>query len=154
MPNFVSFSLTMGVNICHEAFLLILMSLVLVTRPLVLADLNRMGWLKGKSRHLLEITRALLLTIHVPMIFWFQALQVVTSLLNRMPSHVFAFKSPTNLISSTTQLFPLPLETFICISFVHEPKSRHTKLDLLNVFSSIMPWVIKSRVQVLSSPYS
>lgn len=49
--------------------------------------------------------------------------------MNKLPSCVLVFKSPIELLSSTSQLFPLPLKNFGCICFVHTHKFDHCKLD-------------------------
>jgi hypothetical protein len=39
----------------------------------VLALPSRMGWLKEKNRHLLEITRCIMVAMNVPKYFWSEA---------------------------------------------------------------------------------
>lgn len=83
--------------------------------------LEQNGMTDRKNLHL-EITMDSLFTMHVPKTFWSKAVQVVTNLMNRIPSHVLAFKSLIGLLSSPSQLFPLPLRLlgvfilFMCLS--------------------------------------
>ncbi|CAL5338710.1 unnamed protein product [Camellia sinensis] len=70
------------------------------------------GVAERKNRHILEVARALLLTTHMPTMFWGDAILTATHLINRMPSR------------ST-----LPLRLFGCTAFVHVHPHQRTKLD-------------------------
>lgn len=46
------------------------------------------GMAERKNRHLLEVTHALLFRMKVPMVFWADALLIVTYLINKLPTQV------------------------------------------------------------------
>lgn len=87
------------------------------------------GVVGSKNGHLTEIAHTLMFTRNVTKTFWSDAIQIVTYLMNKMPSHVLSFISPTKNRSPKIFLFSLPLKTFGCICYVHISKSDHTKLD-------------------------
>lgn len=68
-------------------------------------------------------------TMNVPKTFRFEALKTVVFLMNRMPSRVIQYKTPLELLSSSSSLFPLSPKTFGCICFVHIPKFDRNKLE-------------------------
>lgn len=80
------------------------------------------GVAEKKIRYILEVARAIMFTINVPRAFWSEAIQTAVYLVNRMPSRVLSFRSPLEVLSPTTPLFPLPLKTFGCICYVRVPK--------------------------------
>jgi hypothetical protein len=79
-----------------------------------------------KNRHLLEMTRALMFENNVSKIFWSDAVQTITYLINRLPSVVLKKKSPIEIIyhnkSNTNHL-----RVFECVCFVHQ--NKRDKLD-------------------------
>lgn len=83
-----------------------------------------------KNKHLLEVSRALLFTMNVPKTFGADAVQTAIFLINKMPTRVFRFKSPIEVLLSPTHLFPIPPKVFGCISYVHVDKSHKTKFNL------------------------
>ena len=56
-----------------------------------------------KNKHILEITRALLIPYNVPKYLWKEAVLTAVYLINRMPSKVLQFKTPISLLQ---QNFP------------------------------------------------
>jgi hypothetical protein len=52
-----------------------------------------------KNRHLLEVTRSLMLDTHVPKSYWGDALLTATYLINWMPYRVLDFKTPSEVLS-------------------------------------------------------
>ena len=74
-----------------------------------------------KNRHLLEVTRALLLTTSVPKSHWGDALLTATYLINRTPSRVLDFKRPLEVLFSSvpSSTLIIPPRVFGCIYFVH-----------------------------------
>ena len=74
-----------------------------------------------KNRHLLEVTRPLLLTTSVPKSHWGDALLTATYLINRMPSRVLDFKRPLEVLFSSvpSSTLIIPPRVFGCIYFVH-----------------------------------
>lgn len=67
----------------------------------------------------------------MPKTFWFDVIQAIVYLMNRIPSWswVFSFKSPLEVLSFRTPLFSLPPKTFGCFCYVHIFKSDCTKLN-------------------------
>jgi hypothetical protein len=57
------------------------------------------GIAERKNRHLLKVTRSLMLDTHVPKSYWGDALLTATYLINRMPSQVLDFKTPLEVLS-------------------------------------------------------
>ena len=72
-----------------------------------------------KNRHLVEITRTLLLYQKVPQLFWGDAILVACYLINRMPSFVLHDQIPHYILLPTKPLFYLPPRVFGCVCFVH-----------------------------------
>ena len=56
------------------------------------------GVAERKNQHLLEVTRALLLTASVPKSHWGDALLTATYLINRTPSRILDFKRPLEVL--------------------------------------------------------
>ena len=86
-----------------------------------------------KNRHLLEVTRSLMFTTHMPKCFWGEAILIATFLINRMPSKIVSMKTP---LDTLLQSYPnsqlhhtLPLKTFGCTSSVHYIAPSRSKLE-------------------------
>lgn len=56
------------------------------------------GVAKRKNRHLLEVTRSIMLATNVPKYFWGEAVLSATHLINRMPSRILDFKTPFSIL--------------------------------------------------------
>ena len=75
-----------------------------------------------KNRHLLEVTRSLLLGGHVPSHLWAEALSSAVYLINRTPSSVLGFRRPLDVLvdhytlPSVVHLAP---RVFGCVVYVH-----------------------------------
>jgi transposase InsO family protein len=88
------------------------------------------GVAERKNRHLLEVTRSLMLDTYVPKSYWGDGLLTASYLINRMPSRVLDFQTPLEVLS-------LPLSTakgvspkvFGCVCFVHIHGPIRSKLD-------------------------
>lgn len=87
------------------------------------------GAVERKNQHLLKITRALLFHMHVPLVFWADALQTAAYLMNCILSRILGFKRPLELLSCSTLRSSFPPKMFGCICYVHVPKSDCFKLD-------------------------
>ncbi|KAK2354222.1 coiled-coil domain-containing protein [Trifolium repens] len=90
-----------------------------------------------KNRHLLDVTRTLLLQASVPSRFWVEALSTAVFLINRLPSLVIEFDSPF------FRLFKIQpdyndLHTFGCVCFVHLPPFERHKLGAQSVQCAFM----------------
>ena len=89
------------------------------------------GVAERKNRHLLEVTRAIMIERNVPKIFWGDAILTAAYLINRMPSKVLNFSTPIQKLLETYPNSPLihtlPPKTFGCVVFVH--KQAESELD-------------------------
>ncbi|KAK8924049.1 hypothetical protein KSP39_PZI019433 [Platanthera zijinensis] len=86
------------------------------------------GVAERKNRHLLDVTRCLLLTMHLPKFYWGDAVLTAAYLINRLPSPVLGNQTPlTTLGVSLTS--SLPPRIFGSTCFVHIPSPGRSKLD-------------------------
>jgi len=76
-----------------------------------------------KNIHLLEVVRSLTLSTHVPKQLWGEAVLTTTYLINRMPSRVLNFRTPSQVLLQafpyTKLLSSLDPKVFGCSVFVH-----------------------------------
>jgi hypothetical protein len=70
-----------------------------------------------------------MLQMHVPKLFWADAVLTATYLLNRLPSRVLKGKSPFEILFADKSPFRVPLKVFGCVSFVHNLNPSRDKLD-------------------------
>ena len=91
------------------------------------------GVAERKNHHLLEVSRALMLSMNVPKYLLGEAILTAAYLINKSPSRVLKFNTPLNCLK---QLYPdnrlipsLPLRVFGCTVFVHIPTQFRSKLD-------------------------
>ena len=94
---------------------------------------QQIGVAEKKNRHLLEVTRSIMLATHVPKHFLGEAILTATYLINRMPSRVLNFQTP---FQSLLKNFPhirflsqVPLKVFGCTAFIHITQQNRNKLD-------------------------
>lgn len=90
------------------------------------------GVAERKNRHLLDVTRSLLLAAFVPPQFWVEALSVVVFLINRLPSQVLEFDSPFFRLFHAHPDYT-SLHPFGCVCFVHLPPLERNKLGAQSV---------------------
>lgn len=83
-----------------------------------------------KNRHLLNVTRSIMFSMHVPKIYWSHAVATASYLINRVPSQVLDFKTPISLLPKSSLPTSLPLRVFGCVCFVHNSNPSRDKLDL------------------------
>lgn len=67
-----------------------------ITNPHVLTLQNKMGLLKEKNKHLLEVARAIMFSMNIPKYFWGDAVLTASYLINRMPTRVLQYTYPLN----------------------------------------------------------
>ena len=84
--------------------------------------------LERKHRQILDITRTLLIEMHVPYYLWSDALMTVTYLQNRLPSAPFGGAIPLHRLLPTSSLLSLPPRVFGCIAFVQDHSPSLSKL--------------------------
>ncbi|XP_078436651.1 uncharacterized protein LOC144707428 [Wolffia australiana] len=102
------------------------------------------GVAERKHRHLLDMTRTLLIEMGVPHYLWADALLTSAYLLNRLPSSPLGGEVPLHRLHPDRELFTLPPRTFGCVAFVHDHFPNLSKLaphSLKGVF------VVYSRTQ-------
>uniref|UniRef100_A0A2N9E4Z4 Integrase catalytic domain-containing protein n=1 Tax=Fagus sylvatica TaxID=28930 RepID=A0A2N9E4Z4_FAGSY len=87
------------------------------------------GIAERKNGPILAIARALMLQMHVPKLFWADAVLTAAYLLNRMPSRILKGKSPFEMFFPGKNPFSVPPRVFGCISFVHNHSPNRDKLD-------------------------
>ncbi|XP_042946560.1 uncharacterized protein LOC122279793 isoform X3 [Carya illinoinensis] len=87
------------------------------------------GVAERKNRHLLDVTRALLLHMHVPKRFWSDGVLTACHLINRMPSSILNGSSPFSVLFPSSSPFSLPPKIFGCVCFVHNLGPGFDKLD-------------------------
>ncbi|CAL8152255.1 unnamed protein product [Prunus armeniaca] len=78
------------------------------------------------------LTRALLISGHVPCHHWDDAVVTVVHLINRMPSGVLNFKTPLQVLAQNGPLpsvLVLTPRIFGCVAFIHLHKNQRSKLD-------------------------
>uniref|UniRef100_A0A2N9HRI1 Reverse transcriptase Ty1/copia-type domain-containing protein n=1 Tax=Fagus sylvatica TaxID=28930 RepID=A0A2N9HRI1_FAGSY len=70
-----------------------------------------------------------MLQMHVPKLFWADAVLTAAYLLNRMPSRILKGKSPFEMFFPGKNPFSVPPRVFGCVSFVHNHSPNRDKLD-------------------------
>ena len=81
------------------------------------------GVAERKNRHLLEVTRCLMLQMNVPKFLWSDAVMTATYLINRMPSRVLNYKTTLECLTGNMS-YILPPKVFGCVSFVHDHRPQ------------------------------
>lgn len=90
------------------------------------------GVAERKNRHLLDVTRSLLIDGNVPTYLWGEALSSAVYLINRVPSSILNFKRPLNALADHCTLPPnahLEPHIFGCVIYVHLHSHQRTKLE-------------------------
>ena len=86
------------------------------------------GVAKQKHRQLLDITRTLLIEMHVPSYLWSDALMTMTYLQNWLPFAPLGGAIPFHSLLPTSYLFSLPPRVFGCTAFVQDHSPSLSKL--------------------------
>jgi hypothetical protein len=86
------------------------------------------GLAERKNRHLLEITRCIMLAMNVPKYLWSEAVMTAAYLMNRMPSRVLNNKTPIECLTGKTT-YVVPPKVFGCVCFVRDHRPSVGKLD-------------------------
>ena len=74
------------------------------------------GLAERKNRHLLEITRCIMISMNVPKFLWGEAVMTAAYLMNRMPSRVLGYKTPLECLTGETK-YVFPPKVFGCVCF-------------------------------------
>lgn len=77
------------------------------------------GQSERKNRHILDLARAMCITMNVIKSYWSDAVLTANYLINRMPSSVTGNHSPISLLYSDLPPFSLTPRVFGCVAFVH-----------------------------------
>lgn len=94
-----------------------------------------MRQLRKTIRHILEMTRTIMLESRVPTLFWHKGVATSVYLLNRLPTKALNFQTPLQILSSPMSvptILTLQLRVFGCF-FVHIPKTKCSKFDPFSV---------------------
>ena len=86
------------------------------------------GVAERKHRHLLDMTRTLLVEMGVPHYLWSDALLTAAYLLNRLPSSPLGGEVPLHRLHPERELFALPPRVFGCVAYVHDHTPNLSKL--------------------------
>ncbi|KAJ9550922.1 hypothetical protein OSB04_014967 [Centaurea solstitialis] len=86
------------------------------------------GVAERKNRHLLEVTRCMMISMNVPKHLWGQAVLTAAYLINRMPSKLLEWKTPIMMLKGENE-YILPLKVFGCVCFVKDNRPTVGKLD-------------------------
>ena len=86
------------------------------------------GAAERKHRHILDVTRTLVVQMHVPKCYWSDVVLTVTYLINRMPSTVLFGDIPLRRLSPTESPFHLPPRVFDCVCYVQDHSPGLDKL--------------------------
>ena len=82
---------------------------------------------------MLEVARAIMLTMHVPKYLWGEAVLTAAYLINRMPTRVLNFSTPLavfkNYYPESHMHTDLSLKVFGCTAFIHIRHNSQLKLD-------------------------
>ena len=78
------------------------------------------GVAERKYRHILDVTRTIMLHMHVPKYLWSDAVLTATYLINRMHSAPLGDEVPLRRLKPDTHLFTLPPQVFWCVTFVQD----------------------------------
>ena len=84
-----------------------------------------------KNRHILEVTRSLLIDGNVSSHLWGEAVSFAVYLINRTLSSVLNFRRPLDVLSDhciLPSMVYLPPHIFGCVIFVHLHPHQHIKL--------------------------
>ena len=78
-----------------------------------------------KNKHLLEVVRASLMQVHMPLYYWGEALTSASYLINRTLSSSLGFQTPFQVLNEaimSPNVPNLPAHVLGCVSFVHLPQ--------------------------------
>ncbi|XP_043710586.1 uncharacterized protein LOC122659549 [Telopea speciosissima] len=87
------------------------------------------GVAERKNRHLLDVTRSLMFHMHVPKLYWANAVLIAYFLINRMPSSILHNQITFNIVFSDRAVFSLPPRVFGCHCFIHVLRPGLDKLS-------------------------
>ncbi|KAA0057485.1 putative mitochondrial protein [Cucumis melo var. makuwa] len=81
------------------------------------------GVAKQKNRHLVKVTRSLMLSTSLPSYLWEDVILIAAHLINRMPSRILHLQTPLECLKEsfpfTCLVSKVPLRVFECTAYVH-----------------------------------
>jgi len=111
------------------------------------------GVAERKNRHLLDVTRTLLIKSFVPAKYWVEALSTAVCLINRLPSKVLNFESPYFRLYHPNPNYS-DFHTFGCVCFVHLPPSQRNKLSVQSTKCAFMGYSTSQKGFICYDPCS
>ena len=91
------------------------------------------GIAERKNRHLLEVARSLMFSSNVPKNFWGEAVLTVAFLINRVPSKILNYFTPSKILQKfypqDRLLTDISPRIFGCTIFIHVYSHNRSKLD-------------------------
>ena len=67
------------------------------------------GVAERKNHHLLESARSMMFSMQVPKSYWGEAVLTAAFLINRLPTRVLGKKSPVELLTHPSSIFPIQI---------------------------------------------
>ena len=89
---------------------------------------QRNGVVERKHRHILDMTRTLMLEMMIPDYLWADAVLTSTYLINYLPSSPLGGEIPLRRLHPQGDQFPLPPRVFGCMAFVQDYTPSKSKL--------------------------
>jgi hypothetical protein len=86
------------------------------------------GVAERKNKHLLEVTRSMMISMNVPLYLWGQTVLIAAYLINKIPSRVLDWKSSMKMLEGKNENI-FPLKTFGCVRFVQDNRPNVRKLN-------------------------
>ena len=87
------------------------------------------GVVERKLRHLLDVTHAISVHMHVPKSYWTDAVLPACYLMNRTPSTVLGGQIPHRVLFSDRPQYTLPPHVCGCMCYVHALDPAHDKFN-------------------------
>jgi len=111
------------------------------------------GVAERKNRHLLDVTRTLLIESSVPSKYWVEALSTAVYLINRLPSKVLNLESPYYCLFHKHPSYH-SFHTFGCVCFVHLPPFQRNKLSVQSIKCAFMGYSTSQKGFICYDPSS
>ena len=117
-----------GTEYVNKQFEEYLSSFGIIHQTSCLGTSQQNGLAKRKNRHLLEITRCIMIAMNVPKYLWSEAMMTAAYLMNRMPSRVLNNKTPIECLTGETT-YVVPPKVSGCVCFVRDYRPSVGKMD-------------------------
>lgn len=140
-----------GLEFCNKKCLELFTSLGIIHQTSCVYTPPQNGRVERKHRHLIQVSRSLLLT-SVPKIYWGNAMLHAAYLINRLPTQVLKWKSPCEILfKSTPDLSNLHVFGCLCFVKVSCPVGKLDAQGLKGVFLGVASDKKSYKVLVLST---